>query len=247
MPTNQLMQHTVLVTGSSSGIGYACTEKLLAEGHSVIGISREANKAFNNPNYQHYLLDLCELSNVAAVCKVICHDHPLLNGVISNAGAGHFGGLENFSSSQIDNSITLNLTSHMVLMRHLLPHLKKRKNGNIVLMGSESSLKGARQGTLYCAAKFGLRGFAQALRQEVSQHAIGVSLINPGMVRTPFFDKQTFKPGPKNQHALLASDVAEVAYQAILSPPHLVIDEININPMQHVVMKSEANSSDLDR
>ena len=58
-------------------------------------------------------------------------------------------------------------------------------------MGSEAALAGTRKGSLYCTAKFGLRGLAQSLRSECG-HAIRVSLINPGMVRTPFFDDQGF-------------------------------------------------------
>ena len=67
--------------------------------------------------------------------------------------------------------------------------------GDIIIMGSESGVLGKKKSTLYSAAKFGLRGFSQALRDEVGSSDIRVCLINPGMVRSPFFDDLNFYPG----------------------------------------------------
>ena len=64
-------------------------------------------------------------------------------------------------------------------------------------MGSEAALAGTAQGSLYCAAKFALRGLAQALRAECARAGIRVTLVNPGMVQSPFFDELDFRPGPE--------------------------------------------------
>ena len=61
------------------------------------------------------------------------------------------------------------------------------KHGHIIVLGSEAALRGAKKGSIYAASKFALRGFLQALREEVSSSGIRITLINPGMVRTTFF------------------------------------------------------------
>ena len=71
----------------------------------------------------------------------------------------------------------------------LHPKLKRNGNSRVIYMGSEAALRGAKRGSLYCAAKFGLRGFAQSLRQECASSGVHVSIINPGMVNTPWFDR----------------------------------------------------------
>ena len=93
----------------------------------------------------------------------------------------------------------MNLLSHMVMSQLLIPYLKQQSNAKLIFMGSEAALKGAQQGSIYCAAKFGLRGFAQSLRQECSKSGLSVTLINPGMIKTPFFNDLYFEPGPGNR------------------------------------------------
>ena len=65
--------------------------------------------------------------------------------------------------------------------------MKKIGKGDVIFIGSEAALNGSRKGTIYCASKFALRGFAQALRDECSKSSIRVTIINPGMVKTGFF------------------------------------------------------------
>jgi len=155
--------------------------------------------------------------------------------VVSNAGEGHFGGLEEFSAEQISRSIDLNLTSHILVVRALLPLLKKETCSDVVLMGSESALQGGPKGTVYCAAKFGIRGFAQALRQDCSAAGVRVTLVNPGMVRSSFFDGQSFRPGPKAEHAIEVEEVGAVVTDVLKARPGLVFDEINLSPLKKVI------------
>ncbi len=102
--------------------------------------------------------------------------------------------------------------------------------GRIVFIGSESALQAGKKGALYSAAKFGLRGFCLALREDCASDGIQVSLINPGMVRSPFFDGLNFAPGEQPENAISTNDIADVVSQILLSSPDIVIDEVNLSP-----------------
>jgi short-subunit dehydrogenase len=124
----------------------------------------------------------------------------------------------------------INLTSAMVVCRGLLPALRRRGNGRLIFIGSESALAAGKKGALYCASKFGLRGFCLSLREDCASDGIQVSLVNPGMVRSPFFDDLSFAPGALPENAIEVEDVARVVLQIMQSSPYIVIDEVNLSP-----------------
>ena len=221
----------VLVTGSSSGIGYEITLKLLDLGAKVIGIARNHDRSkLENKNYTTYKCDVSAHQKLEILLKQILKKHPQINCFISNAGFGDFGPLENFSTLQIKNFIATNLTSHIVMTKLLLPHFKRIKIGDIIFIGSEAGLLGAKNGSLYCTTKFGLRGFSEALSKDVANKNIRVSIINPGMIRTDFFENLNFEPGNDEENAINIKDVSStVAYILDLSR-NTIVDEINLSP-----------------
>ena len=121
------------------------------------------------------------------------------------------------------------------LCRYLLSHFKSNGGCNIIILGSEAALAGKRKGTLYSAAKFGLRGFAQALRDEVGTSGVGVSVINPGLVRTPFFDNLDFEPGDRENNAIAPEDIAKIVLELLGTRSGTIIDEINLSPGSHSI------------
>ena len=226
----------VLVTGSSSGIGYEITLKLLDLGAKVIGIARNHDRSkLENKNYTTYKCDVSAHHKLETLLKQILKKHPQINCLISNAGYGDFGPLENFSILQIKNFIATNLTSHVIITKFLLPHFKRIKIGDIIFIGSEAGLLGAKNGSLYCTAKFGLRGFSVALSKDVANKNIRVSIINPGMIRTDFFKNLNFEPGNDEENAINIKDVSStVAYILDLSRS-TVVDEINLSPLKRAI------------
>jgi short-subunit dehydrogenase len=221
---------TALITGASSGIGLATARLLLAQGYRIIGISRRGQVAeFEAGNFSPVALDLARLDQVESQINELIETETI-DCFIHAAGKGHFGSIEQFSVTQIETSIRLNLTSAMVICRSLVPALRRQRKGRIIFIGSESALQAGKKGALYSAAKYGLRGFCQSLREDCSSDGIQVSLVNPGMVRSPFFDDLTFEPGPAAENAIEASDVAELIWQILQSSPDIVIDEVNLSP-----------------
>ena len=226
----------VLVTGSSRGIGYEITSKLLDLGAKVIGIARNHDRSkLENKNYTTYRCDVSAHQKLEILLKQILKKHPQINCFISNAGFGDFGPLENFSTLQIKNFMATNLTSHMVITKLLLPHFKRNKIGDIIFIGSEAGLLGAKNGSLYCTAKFGLRGFSEALSKDVANKNIRVSIINPGMIRTDFFENLNFEPGNDEENTINIKDVSStVAYILDLSR-NTIVDEINLSPLKKAI------------
>ena len=226
----------VLVTGASSGIGRAICERLLANGHRAIGIARDFGKfPCDDHRFEARAIDLADLDQLPVHLRDLVATCPALDALVLNAGVGRFGALEQFSYGQIRALIDLNLTSHVFVARAFLPILKRAGRGHLVFMGSEAALAGTAQGSLYCAAKFALRGFAQALRAECARAGVRVTLVNPGMVQSPFFDELDFRPGPAPDNSILPEDVAEVIVQALTVRDGTVLDEINLSPQKKVI------------
>ncbi|CAG7857194.1 hypothetical protein MCAMS1_01933 [biofilm metagenome] len=232
------VKRTVLVTGASSGIGQAVAQHLLQQGHQVIGIGRDCNKFdFINDSFHLVQLDLAQLMESPLVLKEIERQFPALDAIVFSAGVGRFGSLEEFSFEQIEDVMTINFTSPAMMTRALLPNLKRKNRADLIYIGSEAALKGSRKGSIYCASKFALRGFTQALREECSASQVRVCLINPGMVLTPFFDTLTFQPGDDDSNYLIPGDVAEAVLYVINSRAAMTVDEISLNPASKVVKK----------
>ena len=234
----------VLVTGASSGIGRAIRDRLLAEGYQVTGVSRNpATDGTENERYRGIAIDLARTREVIPQLRRALADRPALDAAVSCAGAPAFGNLEQLSGEEIQAHLDLNLTSHVLVAHAVLPALKRRDVGHLVFIGSEAALRGGRRGSVYCAAKFGVRGLALALREECAGSGLHVSIVNPGMVRTPFFDDLDFAPGEEPTQALEPDDVADGVALILGARPGAVFDEIVLSPLHRVHRKRGARHS----
>lgn len=230
------IKRTVLVTGASSGIGRAVAQNLLQLGHAVIGVSRDSGKFTRQmANFSAVQVDLSRLNDIPKKIRQLQQNFPEIDAVVFSAGMGQFGSVEEFSYPQIEALMTLNFTSQVFLTKALLPALKRKTNSDLIYIGSEAALKGSRKGAVYCASKFAVRGFTQALREECGSSNVRVCLINPGMVKTAFFDQLAFEPGDHDSNAILPEDVAAAVSYVLGSRAQIVIDEINMSPLNKVV------------
>lgn len=225
----------VLVTGGSRGIGLACCQALGDAGFTTVSLSRTPPETTLNTD-THYSIDLTDFPATRDVIKHVLANHTI-SALVCNAGRGDIGSLENFSYQQIQDSLTFNLISPLCIARQCLTTLRSQHRSDIVFVGSTSALQGARYGSLYSAAKFGLRGAAQALTHELAAANCHIGIVQPGMVRSNFFDTLDFEPGPEDHHALFPEDVARAVLSMLLSPDHAVINELIVQPRQHVVQK----------
>lgn len=228
MPVNGTNKHA-LVTGASSGIGLSITRLLLNNDYRVTGISRRGIIEEDHPLFTPISLDLADSRQTELVLKKLLVDNHF-DCFIHSAGYGDFGSIEQFSVQRIERAIQVNLTSALIICRLLIPALRARKSGRVIFIGSESGLVAGRKSALYSAAKFGLRGFSQALRDDCASDNIQVSLINPGMVRSPFFDELSFAPADNNENAIKPDQVAELIQFILNSSDNIVFDEVELSP-----------------
>ena len=234
---------TILVTGATSGIGRAICARLRADGHAVVGLGRRAaelsgeDPELEGVEIEGVEIDFADLDALPDRLRSLGRRHPGVDGLVLSAGRGELANLEELSYRQIRGLLDLNFTSQAFVVRAFLPALKRRGRGDVVFIGSEAALAGSRQGSIYCASKFALRGFAQALRDECAKSGVRVSIVNPGMVRTPFFEGLPIEPGGGEENALLPAEVAEAVALVLAQRPGAVIDEINLSPLKKVVVK----------
>ncbi len=224
------------MTGARSGIGLAVCEKLLEQGYGVIGISRSIdNDKLKHDNFTVLACDLRDFEQTRQKIKPLLNARQAVSGMVFCAGSGYFGNLEQLDFKKIQALIELNLLSPMFLSKLLIPYFKAQASGRLVFLGSEAALQGTQKGTVYCASKFGLRGFVQALSAECRSAGLNITLINPGMVDTPFYDALYFKPGADQSNHIPVKAVAECVYNVLKADKNALIEEINLMPRNRVL------------
>jgi len=228
----------MLLTGASGGIGRSIATLLLSSDWRIVGVGRDpARPEFSQKEFSQATIDLSDLEHLPEQLRLLASEHEDIDSVVCAAGVGRFGSLEEFSYQQIRELIDINLTSQLYVVRAFLPLLKRRGRGDVVLIGSEAALAGGARGAVYSATKFALRGFCQSLRQESAAAGIRVTLINPGMVRTEFFDQLDFEPGEDLAHAIVPEDIAVAVKMVLSARAETVFDEINLSPLKKVVRR----------
>lgn len=238
-------QHAI-VAGASGDIGSAICQQLMARDYRVTGLGRSdvsaGEASFAGDDFRMVLIDFADLDNLSTGLENLLREQGSPDALILTAGYGHFGSIEQFSSAQIRTMIDVNLTSQLLLLKCFVPAMKRQRRGRIVVIGSESALQGRRYGSVYSAAKFAMRGALQALREECAGKNVQLTIINPGMVRTKFFDDLDFEPAEGPLHALDAADVAKAVSFALSARDGACVDEINLSPVKKVVRQKSTKS-----
>jgi short-subunit dehydrogenase len=173
---------TVLVTGANGGVGAALARALVTKGAKVLVSGRRADALEVLAAEIGARPIVADLADPADVRRLADEAGPV-DILIANAALPSSGELLDYSVEQIDRSLDVNLRAPVVLARLLAPAMVAAGRGHVVFVGSISG-KVASPGTaLYTAAKFGLRGFAHALHQDLYASGVGVSVVQPGFIR----------------------------------------------------------------
>ncbi len=205
---------TALVTGASGGLGHAIARALARRGADLVLTARRAEVLGPLAAELGGRAITCDLSDRAAVEALVEEAGPV-DVLVANAGVPGSGRIETFSVEEIDRALDVNLRAPMVLARRLAEGMAARGGGHIVFISSLNG-KAAPPGTpIYAATKFGLRGFAQSLRQDLRPSGIGVSTIFPGFIRDAgfFYDAGVELPGYVRTKA--PDDVGRAVVEAI--------------------------------
>ncbi len=173
---------TVLLTGATGGLGHAIARRLAAAGAHVVLSGRRGDVLAELAEEIDAEVAPSDLSNPSAVQKLAAA-HAHVDILIANAGVPASGRLETYSTDQIERALVVNLHAPIMLTHALAPHMVQRGSGHIVFMSSLAGKTATAGSSLYNATKFGLRGFAGAMRAELHGSGVGISTIFPGFIR----------------------------------------------------------------
>jgi 3-oxoacyl-[acyl-carrier protein] reductase len=222
-----------VVTGSGRGIGRAIAVELSQKGARVVVTARTVS-------------ELEETARLAGSATVIPADvrkkddvHRLLGQaalqlgpidiLVNAAGIGVAGPVLDFSDSDYDVVLDTNLKSIFVASRCVLPSMIERRTGHIVNIASIAGKVGSANLAVYCASKFGVVGFTQALAEEVREYGIRVSLVCPGSTDTAFLGSSS-KSSKSRDRMLSPADVAHAVMSIVTQEANSFISEIVMRP-----------------
>jgi NAD(P)-dependent dehydrogenase (short-subunit alcohol dehydrogenase family) len=212
-----LAGQTALITGGSSGIGAATARVFAAHGASVALAGRDIaalRRVASQTGAVYIPGDLCEPGCPRRTVEAAADALGGLDVLVSNAGAGWSGPFASMSESEIDSLLDLNLRAGAHLARAALRYLQPG-TGRLVFIGSIAGLVGVPGETWYSATKAGLGRMADTLRTELRPAGIGVTLIIPGAVNTPYFARRNAPYARRHPRLISAQTVADAVAYAV--------------------------------
>src|SRR3954453_1564020 len=221
----------MLITGASTGIGAATARQAVGAGWRVVLAARSEDKLselvgeLGEEQALAHSCDVTEFGDQEALVAAALERFGRIDAAFANAG---FGAARGFLKEDPEQWRQMGLTNGLGVaytIRAVMPHFRERRAGHFVLT---SSVAGRRSlpGSLYSATKWAVTGMGESLRQELRQDEglqVRVTLIEPGMVDTPFFDN-------RSTGALEADDIARIVMFAVEQPAHVDVNEVLVRP-----------------
>ena len=190
------MEKVAVVTGSSSGIGFETSLALAREGYFTFATMRDVKKAGTikkiveeeNLPLKVIELDVDNEDSVENAIKSIIDEKQRIDVLVNNAGWGIWGTGEDVSLEEFREQFETNFFSIVRLIQKVAPTMRKQGSGDIVNISSIAGRIGFPVSTAYISSKFALEGFSESLRFELGEFGINVIIIEPGVIKTNFFD-----------------------------------------------------------
>lgn len=180
-------QRNWLITGCSSGLGYALADYLIANGEQVFAAARNADSLSKltqgHDNAHAITLDVTRQSDIQAAVEFV-EQHGGVDVLVNNAGYGYIAAIEEADEDDYRKLFETNVFAPIALTRAVLPSMRKRGSGHIVNISSIGGMIGNPGSGYYAATKFGLIGFSESLSNEVVPLGLGVTVVLPGPFRT---------------------------------------------------------------
>lgn len=225
----------VLITGIGSGIGYATAEFFLKQGFFVIGSVRSIQSIETliekyPDQLLVWLVDFSKIKNIDSILKFLSENK--IHGIdilINNAGVAKSGPFQFQNFDEIEETVNINVLAVMRLTQLMIPFLIATQ-GRVVNISSLSGLSGMPFLSGYCASKFAIEGFSEALRRELKIYSIEVVVVGPGSIQTPIWSKgfkshdNYDKSAYKNSYRRFLKMAENEADHAL--PVQVVVDDI---------------------
>lgn len=220
----------LVITGASTGIGAATASRAIEFGYRVVLAARSEDKLEElarelggRDKAMAVRCDVTSWEDQQALVAATLDGFGRMDAFFANAGFGAARGFLEESVEHWKSMIDTNIYGAALSIRASLAHFREQDRGHLILT---SSVAGRRviTGSLYSATKWAVSAMGEALRQEMADTAVKMTLIEPGMVDTPFFENRP-------SGALEADDVARAVMFALTQPPHVDVNEILVRPI----------------
>lgn len=212
----------IIITGASSGLGYEIAKLLDEKGKNLILVGRDLEKLelLQGELENESIVEMCHISSQS----IKAYKEYEIEGLFNVAGYGAFGKVENLKTEEILSMINSNLLGLINVTRDYVKYIKtKNERGKIVSVLSTAALKGKENESVYCASKWGARGFIEALKIELKGQVEFVTVF-PGGIQTPFWKDTEMNV----EKFMKAQDVAKHIVDAYMEE-NIVVEEIVLN------------------
>lgn len=226
------MPQTAVITGASTGIGKTLAMQLADAGYKVILVARSKDKL--NVIYEEIQkkggeclvvpIDVSQPNQINQLKDKVLGFSNNISVVINNAGTGKFSKIENITLEDWNCQIDVNLRASFLVSQAFIPSMKQKKEGALVFINSVAGKKGYAYSAAYVASKYGMRGLADSLREELREDNIKVISIHPGAVNTPFWDD--VDSDFSREDMLNANTLAQSVVQVIQAPGNFTVEEM---------------------
>lgn len=226
------MDHKVVViTGAGSGLGASLAKKYSNRGSHVCLLGRTESKLKKvaeqlSESCSIYAVDVTDKSAVANVINAIKEEVGSVDLLINNAGTGVYDLAENINEEAVHRMIDINLKGTIFCTQEILPDMKKRNQGTIVNVVSTAGLEGKVTESVYCASKFGVRGFTESLVLELDGTGVRVFGAYMGGMRSPFWDG--ILPDDVQENLMDTDDIADIIIENAKVRKNLLVTEVII-------------------
>jgi NAD(P)-dependent dehydrogenase (short-subunit alcohol dehydrogenase family) len=210
-----IMEKVALVTGSSSGIGFETSLALARSGFHTFATMRDLGKGEKikqiiekeDLSIEILELDVDDEESVNRVIKTIAEKKGRIDVLVNNAGYGMWGTVEDVSIDEFKEQFETNFFSIIRLIQKVAPIMRKQNSGNIVNISSVAGRIGFPVSPAYISSKFALEGLSESLRFELMPFGINVIIIEPGVIKTNFFD--SMKLSEKSQQNSIYKEITD--------------------------------------
>ena len=232
-----LNKKTAIVTGASSGIGYAVSKTLSALGYELYGFGRNfKNTDWNTMDNAHPIVcDILDTDRLCAELKQITAQNQV-HVLVNNAGVGYYGLHEELNPDKIKKLVRTNLEAPMILTQQLLRPLKKTA-GYIINISSVTAGQSNPHGCAYGATKAGLASFSHSLFDEARKYGVKVVTIFPDMTQTNLYCNADFREGDETESYLLPDDVAKAVEWILSQREGVIVTDITLKPQIHRIKR----------
>ena len=235
----------VIITGASSGIGYATALTLSKAGAKVVIGARRTDKLDklqeiikqNGGQVLSQKLDVTQKSECDSIAKAAIDKWGTLDILVNNAGLMPLSFFKNLKIDEWDKMIDVNIKGVLYCTAAVIPHMLEKKSGHIVNISSVAGRIVFPSGSVYCATKHAVTAISEGLRQEFSsRYKIRVTCIEPGVVATELTNTitdeslQSFVENAKKMDSLKAEDIANAILFALEAPSYMNVNEILVRP-----------------